>query len=423
MQPRTEILLGVAVLGALVVVAASLGRRRAPGEERDERPSTFLAGPEGARGLAEGLERMGVEVRRWRRRLTALAPGAEPGGGGGREALVLLEPSRALGPTEVRALAEYSGGEPGEGDLVLVGSQAAPAMACFGYSVRSPIREAAEVDAPGMPIGPGSPTVTALLVRSFERTITDSGRVADAEVRICEVPPIRSVDTLLVTADGRVAALRIHRADRERSVTLVADGDLFRNRALRETRAGPLVLGLFVGRYQRVVFEETHHGFGTSGSLVNAVLAWSVRSPWGWAAWQLALVGLLALGFGAIRFGPVVPAIVRRRRSPLEHVRALAQALAAARGHDVAVAALVRGLRRRLAPAGAGRRGARALGGKEVPDPRAWLTHLERQAPTPRARAAADTLLTLSAPGQPADAVLRAAHAVEDLWEELRPPR
>src|SRR2546430_8442715 len=51
-------------------------------------------------------------------------------------------------------------------------------------------------------------------------------------------------------------------------------------------------------------------------SLAALVLAWSLRSPWGWAAWQLTAVGLLALGFGAVRFGPPRAGLERRRRSP-----------------------------------------------------------------------------------------------------------
>src|SRR5439155_27282967 len=159
----------------------------------------------------------------------------------------------------------------------------------------------------------------------------------------CRVPPLRGVDTLLATSLGEPVALRLRREDLDRAVWLVADADLFRNRALRETDAGPLVLGWVVGSDDRVLFDEYHHGFASSGSLAVLVLAWSLRSPWGWAAWQLAAVGLLALGFGAVRFGPPRAGLEPRRRSPLEHVRALATALAAAGGHDVAVAALVPG--------------------------------------------------------------------------------
>src|SRR5207244_10631750 len=127
-------------------------------------------------------------------------------------------------------------------------------------------------------------------------------------------------------------------------------------------------------------------------------------------AWQLAAVGLLALGFGAVRFGPPRAGLERRRRSPLEHVRALATALAAAGGHDVAVGALVRGLRRRLAPA------ASPGGG----DWSAWVEQLSRTAPNPQAREAAGGLAALARPGRSAADVSRAAHPVAEPCEAAR---
>ena len=248
-----------------------------------------------------------------------------------------------------------------------------------------------------------------MLGASTVRVVTDSSGLADASLAACGVPTVAFAETLLVTRTGRVEALRLHRADVDRRVTLVADGRLFSNNDLRNTEAGPFALGLFAGRYDAVMFEESHHGFATSGSLASAALQWSKRSPWGWAAWQLALVGLIALLFGAVRFGAPRPAIPRKRRSPLEHVRALATALAAAHGHDVAVATIIRGLRRRLSPGGQS-------------DPRAheqWLEALEQSAESPRAQAAVQSLKQVTRPGQPVSGVLLAANAVEDVWEEL----
>ena len=169
---------------------------------------------------------------------------------------------------------------------------------------------------------------------------------------------------------------------------------------------------LFRGRYDRVVFEEYHHGFGAQGSLAGATIAWSRRSPWGWAVWQLLAVGLLALLASGIRFGQARPGILRARRSPLEHVRALAVALSAARGHDEAIAAIVRGLRRRLVPP--------ALRARKA-DWRLWLAELDRPASSPQVRASLASLSALTRPGQPSSSVLRAANAVEDLWQDLKP--
>jgi len=397
MRPARQAL-GWTVLGVLVIGAFLLGRARRPADLGDRRASTFLAGPDGARGLAEGLERLDIGVERWRRRVREfiLTPPA-----GDRFALALLDPTRGLEATEVSALAEWHGTDRG-GDLILVGDATDRLMECFGWVTG----DLSFSNLPVAPPGRDASSSAAAIALFLEPDL--SVIRADAEDRLCDPVPIASVDTLLVASGDRIAAVRLHRADVPGSVLLLSDADLLRNRTLRETATGSVLLSFFAGRYDRVVFDEGLHGFGASGSLAGAVLQWSRRSPWGWAVWQLAIVGVLALLVGAWRFGPVRPGVERRRRSPLEHVNALATALSAAKGHDVAIAALVRGLRRRLAP---GRPGAA--------EPGEWLRDLAARTTTPKAKQSAVTLLALSAPGQPATAVLGAAHAVEDLWEEM----
>jgi hypothetical protein len=171
------------------------------------------------------------------------------------------------------------------------------------------------------------------------------------------------------------------------------------------------MLGLVTPRYQRVIVDEFHQGFAASGtSLAGATLAWSARSPWGWIVWQLVGVGVIALVASGIRFGPARQVILRRRRSPLEHVRALATALAAARGHETAVRLMAQGLRRRLSRAG--RPGPADLD--------RWLAGLASSLRTERGRGALATL-TDAASGSPTSAgVLEAANAVETLWDELK---
>ena len=126
--------------------------------------------------------------------------------------------------------------------------------------------------------------------------------------------------------------------------------------------------------------------------------------------WQLAAVGLVALVASGVRFGPVRTAIERRRRSPMEHVRALATALAAARGHDVAVRLMIQGLRRRL-----------SRGTRTTHDLEAWLTELGPAVRTPRGQEALESLGATLRQSPDADSVLVAANAVETLWEELKP--
>lgn len=401
MRPRSAVALAVSALGLLVLVAALLGRR--PEVDRDERPSTFLAGPGGARALLDAAIRRGIPVQRFRERtreLARLRPTAA-------SALVILAPSFPFSAPERTAVLGFNAGA----DLIVAGRAAQALMRCFGYRVNRRVLDSLQATPPGGRPGPGAAWVRATLVPTQERVVVDSSRSYDVERVSCVVPPLRSVDTLLVTERGGLVAIRLRRADHPHEVILVADEELFRNRTLRRTEAGPIILGLVAGRYDRIVFEEYHHGYGAAGSLAALTIEWSRGSPWGWLVWQTAAVGVIALLFGAVRFGPPRPGIPRIRRSPLEHLRALATALAAARGHDVAIAAIVRGLRRRLLPPGLRTRG----------DWRGWLAGLGRDAASPKARSSLAVLDSLTRPGQPPSSVLRAANAVEDLWEDLKP--
>ena len=160
-----------------------------------------------------------------------------------------------------------------------------------------------------------------------------------------------------------------------------------------------------------IVWDEYHQGFGGEVSLAGVTLDWLAGTPGGWVVLQLVAVALVALAVQAVRFGPARPVIERRRRSPLEHLDALAAGLEGAAGFDTAVRLLVSGLRRRLS-----RTGAVAPGGE-----RQWLSALEPALPTPRGREAVRRLQGLgSAPGG-VERVLAAAQSVEDVWEELRP--
>jgi hypothetical protein len=49
------------------------------------------------------------------------------------------------------------------------------------------------------------------------------------------------------------------------------------------------------------------------------------------------------------------------------------------------------------------------------------LAHIAEHVQTARAREAVGALQALTRPGQSPEGVLRAANAVEDVWEELRP--
>jgi hypothetical protein len=401
MRPRTEALIALLLLVVLAAIGALLGRSSGESPESDSRASTFLAGPEGARGLLEATRRLSIEVRRFRERPVNLGSLADRD----RQALVILEPTFGFSAPEVGAVLEFSR----NADLVLAGEGAGALMRCFGYQTERRF-DSLPVASPGRAAGSSDPFVGRILIRTGVRDVVDSSRREDVGRVSCRVPEVRTRETLLLTSRADLAAIRIT-LENGRQVLLFGDVAPFQNRNLRRTSAGPFILGLLAGRYDRLIFEEYHHGFGPSGSLAGAAIRWSTRSPWGWAVWQLAVVGVLALLFGAVRFGPVQSGLTRARRSPLEHVRALATALSAAGGHDEAIGAMVKGLRRRLAPGGVSTSG----------DWRGWLRRLDLSATSPRAQAALTQLESFTQPGQPARSVAPAAHAVEDLWQELKP--
>jgi hypothetical protein len=402
MQPRTE--LGISaglllVLGVVVVAAAS--RRGAPAVD-DARRSTYLTGPGGASAFAEAAARLGVEVVRYRRPIGTLTVADS---GSGKAVVAVLGPGSPLGSSDARHLLELPA------DLLLAGPGARAAMECLGYRLdrriwRDSIRTRSPADAEDMP----APKVATALVPHGSREVRDNAARYDGRSVRCRVPQPSRVDTLLETMRQSPVVVRLSYPS-GRSATLVADDGLFRNRTLRRTLAGGLTVGLVAGRYQRMIVDEYHHGYTAAGSLGGAALDWSARSPWGWMVWQLAAVGLVALVASGVRFGPVRSAIERRRRSPMEHVRALATALAAARGHDVAVRLMVQGLRRRLSRGG--RPGSADLG--------AWLESLGPSVRTSRGREALATLSRTLGTAADASAVLAAGNAVETLWEELKP--
>ena len=397
MRQRVELAVGTVLVMLLAVGAGLLGLRRARVTDADFRRSTYLSGPSGSRGFAEALERLGVRVERLSRPTVEADSFARAG-----TVVAVLGPTQPLDAREGVALGAA------RADLLLAGVRAAAAVRCFGYDVLPGGRDSLRVvPAPG---GEPFPRVAAVLHARSSPVAVDSTGAEDDTPVTCTAPVTLEVDTLLRTARGRPVALRLL-LQGGRQVTLVADDRLFSNRALRTTGAGPFALGLVVGRYDHLVADEYHHGFDASTTLTGATRDWLLRSPWGWALLQLAAVGTVALLAAGVRFGPSRPAIERRRRSPLEHVRALATALAAARGHDVAVGLLVQGLRRRLSGAGRPARGEAA----------AWLEGLAPAVRTPRGAAALATLAEITGGGASAEDVRRAAHAVETLWEELTP--
>jgi hypothetical protein len=409
MRPRVRIALSLVLLILLGVIAGAVGARHNRTPSFDPRRSTVLTGPNGARAYAESLRRLGVTVSRFRERTARLDDLA---GGPERPVLALLDPRYGLDGTQAGHLLQYLGDQ---GDLLLSGPGTRLVTRCFGYDVDFRSVDSTPVfrHRGGRPESAAiSWTGNTVLAQVLDTVVVDSSDATAGLLAECAVLEPSRVDTLLSTEGGRPAAVRLTFDSLSRQVTLVADGMLFSNARMKDSDAGLVTLALVAGRYPRVIFDEYEHGFGPSGSLLDTTIRWSLDSPYGWAFWQLAVVGVVALLAGAIRFGAARKVIQRRRRSALEHVRALATALSAAKGSHVAVDLLVRGLRRRLTAGGPPSRG----------DLQPWLAALAANVRTDRSRQAVTSLVNLTRRAPVNDSVLRAADAVEDVWQDLKPP-
>jgi uncharacterized protein DUF4350 len=409
---RPEIWLAL-LLVVLLALAALMGRQMAPPESlSDGRLSTRLPGPAGARGLAQVLERLGVRVVERSRPFFGLTRNRAAGDlGDGRELLMVLAPTHRLTEPEAKALQGYV---KGGGWLFLAGRTGVEE--CFGWQVRRVDRWGLDSLQVQSFAKQNLPWIHAVLRPAGVDTTDRDDLFGQLEVP-CVAPHAVRIDTLLAVKDRRPVAIALSYPQGGR-VTLLADEGWLTNEELKETDAGLLAIPwILAGRPSRVVVDEYHHGFGEDGSLFGAAFAWAFRSPAGWAMLQLALAGLVALVAAAIRFGPALAVVERRRRSPLEHLDALAAGLERAQAQGTAISLLLAGLKRRLS---------RARGHKPRPtrpELKEWLRSLEFAARTPSAQRAVQKLSRdFDQPGGEGQ-VLTAALAVEDVWEALGPQR
>jgi hypothetical protein len=400
---------GLVLLLALAVGVAAWAARRSGGAtpDFDNRASAFLTGPRGSRALYDVLARLRVPEERRRTSLFDLARDIRH-----RPAvLAVLDPPLDLEAAELTQVARFVRG----GGGVVAAGEGGGVARCVGWRPAYPERFATP---DSFAVEPPAAGLALPRVVNYLKPVSAGGeatrrRARGGEENECETLGFVAQDTLLRLTDGRPVALRL-RARPGGSITLVADVGYFRNRAWRNTEVPQFVVPLLVPtRRGRVVWDEYHQGFRTGGSATGGLVAWLTGTPGGWALLQLVAVALAGLGVAAVRFGPARSVLERRRRSPLEHLEALAAGLEGAAGVETAIGLTVAGLRRRLGRVGAMR-----------PDEqRAWLATLELALPSTAGRNAVRRLQrVVNQPGGP-ERALAAAQAVEDVWQELRPPQ
>ena len=175
-----------------------------------------------------------------------------------------------------------------------------------------------------------------------------------------EAPAPGPVDTLLRFApqDTTHSAVLVGFAYGGGRIVAGADADLFRNDELRQCDQGYAPLYVSLLEYLRdstaavprrwLMFDEYHQGFGPQPGTVRAVVTFFSDTAPGHVLAQLAVAALLFLLMRAPRIVPPASDARDERRSPIEHVDALARAYVQVGASKTATQRLVRGLRRRL---------------------------------------------------------------------------
>ncbi|HXO84610.1 MAG TPA: DUF4350 domain-containing protein [Gemmatimonadales bacterium] len=413
MLRRLEI--GLALLLTMAIGVAIWAARRTPQPPRlDSRRSTMLSGPYGSRAVYDVLVQLGRPVQRRRTSLFDFtAETREPA------LLVELHPPFELEPAELDEVAYYVE----HGGAVLSAGDGGGITACAGWRLQPDGWADDSVDVVSPPGAPNLPQSARVLTRKRPAGVIGEKLSALAKESIesrtaCDsLVAVRS-ETLLVSAKQRPVALRLW-YKRGGSITLVADAGWFGNRVWRDTDIPVVALPWLAspsGRAGRVVVDEYHQGFRADEQSVWGVTwRWMRSSPMGWAILQVVAIALVWLAVSAVRFGPALAVIERRRRSPLEHLEALGAGLESAGATETAVERLVGGLRRRLS-----RTGSFHTSEKQM---QSWLETLELAMRDPKGRAAVKRLRRLLNERNGGDAqVLAAAQTVEEVWEQLHPP-
>ena len=412
MSYRLEIGLALLLAGAIGVAIIAANRTPKP-TERDFRTSTLLTGPEGSQAVYGVMTRLGRPVGRRRTPLFTLADDTVRKAGS-PALLIVLDPPIPLDDTEIEQVERFVR----QGGAILAAGYGGGITRCAGWRLL-PERMLDDSVAVRPPPGaerlriPRAGRVLAPRVRR-ERLAGLVKRTRIAAPEACDTLVARSQDTLIAAVDGRPIVLRLHYAGGG-TITLASDDGWFRNQVWRDTDVPYVVVPLLTAnRSGRVIWDEYHQGFGRQSSSMAAITwDWLLHSPAGWAILQLVAVGLVWLAVTAVRFGPPRSVIERRRRSPLEHLEALAAGLESAVDTNTAVQRIVGGLRRRLSRAG-------HVGNTDLKE---WLATLELATTTPRGRGSVRRLrhLIIQRGGAAPERALDAAQAVEDVWEELRP--
>ncbi|HET6763337.1 MAG TPA: DUF4350 domain-containing protein [Longimicrobiaceae bacterium] len=324
-------------LCVIVVVLAAAGSRSGKADVRDTRATTFLNTPSGTRALYLALGELGIRVGRrtlpFEGRDSIVGP------------LAVIAPSEALSAAEWGRVMRFVRAG---GTLIYTPSPYGPGGDSLGLVRTNLVSDSGGIVGMVGRIGSMDDTAAAVPhpwtagvapIPGFRYGFADTSRA----VRTVGARP------LLRTRRGRVTALAIPVG--RGLVVALSDAAPLGNGHLRQGGTALLLARVAAdatrgGRTLR--FDEYHHGYNGEASIVGAVGRFLARTDPGHALLQLAAAGLGLLLLLGTRFGLPYPPPPAERRSPLEHVEALAGAYRQAGARATARRLLVAGLTRRL---------------------------------------------------------------------------
>ncbi|MFI5310899.1 MAG: DUF4350 domain-containing protein, partial [Gemmatimonadales bacterium] len=359
-----------------VVVTALLAPEQIAGRTGNARLSTFSTEPQGAQLFSELARRIGWRLQQ--RKTAEFVPGTA-------NIHAVLDPVMPLRRGEAHALLEQV--RQGGALLVVLGAGRDP----LGDSLRIGIDSR---DFYSRTVSGDASACPALVQSSFVPLWPDN-RPHLYGLR-WRGPPPAAVETFVDLGGGSrppgaPAAPRRLSAPQQAvigfpygrgRVVVASDPDFLRNDVLRVCSYGLDVRAVRALEYlrdggdvprQTIVFDEYHQGYGSQPGTLRTIAGFIGGTTPGHLLFQLLGAGLVLLAAAAPRAIPPRDAERIERRSPLEHVDALARAYAQVGATRTATSRLVRGVRRRV------ERG--TLRGRADASDAAFLQRVEQVAP------------------------------------------
>ena len=327
MRNRRDAIAIATLLLAFAVIAILLRPHADELDTSDVRATSYRSSPTGARALYLLLEELQLPVERELDPWTARTPAG---------ALVLIAPSET--PTD-REIDRLLGWVRAGGTLIYAPARADPLRNRLGLRYRALVETPAREDSTvgGVTAMPVAHAWTAGIdsVSGFRRAFVLDQNTSDSITVLLRAAAAPTAITF-AWGDGRIVVW--------------SDANPLRNARLREGGAAVLfarAAAAAVADSGVIRFDEFHHGFRAAGPF-GALRRFLRDTNAGRAMLQIIIAALALLLLAGARLGAPVPSLRGRRRSPLEHVEAVAAVYRRAQARRTTRQLLMAGLERRL---------------------------------------------------------------------------